>query len=57
MTFPTFRLSRGAGVGISQRWLPSSHFARGGWGGGWLGPSLSPVLAVAQVGAGDKGQP
>jgi hypothetical protein len=32
---------------------------RVGWGGGsgWLGPSLSSVLAGAQVGAGDKGQP
>jgi hypothetical protein len=28
-----------------------------GGGGGWLGPSLSSVLAGAQVGAGDRGQP
>ncbi len=32
------------------------HQAQKG-GGGWLGPSLSSVLAGAQVGAGDRGQP
>ncbi len=36
---------------------PSSHFAGGGGDGGWLGPFLSYVLAGAQLGAGDKGQP
>ncbi len=57
MTFSRFCHSRGVEMGIPQRWLPSSHFARGGGGGGWLGPSLSSVLAGVQVGAGDRGQP
>jgi hypothetical protein len=36
--------------------LPPSTRSVGG-GGGWLGPSLSSVLANARAGMGDKGQP
>ncbi len=57
MTFSHFPPFPGVEVGTPQRWLPSSHVTRGGGGDGWLGPSLSSVLAGAQVGAGDKGQP
>ncbi len=58
MTFSHFLPFPGDGNG---EYLNASSLLpfRAGWGGGgsWLGPSLSIVLAGAQVGAGDKGQP
>jgi hypothetical protein len=57
MTFSHFSPFPGGGNGDTSTLAPSSHFAWGGGGGGWLGPPLSSVLAGAQVGVGDKGQP
>ncbi len=57
MTFPHFLPFPWVEMGDTSTMAPSSHFARGGGGGGWLGPSSFSVLAGAQVGAGDEGQP
>ncbi len=57
MTFSHFLPSRGVEMGDTSVLAPLLPFRAGWGGGGWLGPSLSPVLAGAQVGAGARGQP
>ncbi len=57
MTFSRFLPSRGVEMGDTLMLAPLLPFRVGWGGGGWLGPSLSSVLAGAQAGAGGRGQP
>ncbi len=58
MTFSHFLPFPGGGNGEYSNAGSPPPISRGvGGGGSWLGPSLSSVLAGAQVGVGDRGQP